>query len=167
MSAEFPLSAATTGLHALRALTVGTVALTLLLTGCATEDGAASDDAVTEDDAVSEVSAETVGEGPHALVTDRPPAGGPVDLSGELIVGPGGYLALAQEDKPVALVFDESADFSFRDGAPSVTMGQRGTVEVGEDVDLTGVEHPIDEIEGLPLERLGGADQSALILTAE
>lgn len=49
---------------------MGTVVLTLLLTGCATEDGGASDGAV------SEVSAETVGEGPHALVTDRPPDAG-------------------------------------------------------------------------------------------
>ncbi|OSM43301.1 hypothetical protein [Nesterenkonia sp. PF2B19] len=121
----------------------------------------------TEADGASDVSVETVGESPHAFVTGQAPEGPAVDVSGELIIGPGGYMALAQDGQPQVLVFDEDAEFSFRDGAPSVTTPEHGTIEVGEEVEFSGVEHPLDDIDGIPSQRLGGADQQVLFVTGD
>ncbi|GAB3190425.1 hypothetical protein [Nesterenkonia suensis] len=192
-----PLSPATTTPGPRSALAAGAMVLSLLATGCAAEDDAAvdapgdedtaqvetpEDETSTEDDAeddaeaeaeeaeadgASDVSVETVGESPHAFVSGQAPEGPAVDVSGELIIGPGGYMALAQDGQPQVLVFDEDAEFSFRDGAPSVTTPEHGTVEVGEEVDFTGVEHPLDDIDGIPSQRLGGADQQVLFVTGE
>lgn len=190
MPAGSTLSPATVTPSSRSALAAGALVLALLATGCAADDDGAAEAPADQDTAQvevpeadgeadgeeadpeadegdSEISVETVGDSPHAFITEQAPDGPAVEVAGELIIGPGGYMAVAQEGQPQVLVFDEEAEFSFRDGAPSVTTSALGTLEVGESVELTGVEHPIDAIDGLPLERLGGADEQALFVSDE
>ena len=171
-----------------RALPLGAALLALVATGCAAEDtegpvtaapdetaqtepdgGEAQDDGDAEDDAEagSSLAVETIGESPYGLVASETPQGTPEEVSGELIVGPGGYLALTQQGQPQLLVFEDGADFTLRGDRPSVTTPDLGTLEVGEEVELTAVEVDRDSLSGLPLERVSGAADTALMVTAD
>ena len=179
-----------------RALPLGAALLALVATGCAAEDtegpvtaapdetaqtepdgGEAQDDGDAADgseadagddaEAGSSLAVETVGESPYGLVASETPQGTPEEVSGELIVGPGGYLALTQQGQPQLLVFEDGADFTLRGDRPSVTTPDLGTLEVGEEVELTAVEVDRDSLSGLPLERVSGAADTALMVTAD
>lgn len=144
-------------------LTLGIAALlALVTTGCAVEDANPGDDP----EASSGLSVETIGESPYGLVAAETPKGSPEEVSGRLIVGPGQYLALTQDDQPQLLVFDNDATFTLRRNRPSVTTADQETLEVGERIELTVVEVDMDSLTDIPQERVLGASDTALVATS-
>lgn len=111
------------------------------------------------------LTVETIGQGPYGLVTSETPEGETQDVSGKLIIGPGSHMALTQDDQPQLLVFGEDAEFTLREDRPSVTAPELGTLEVGQQVELSVVEVPRDAVSGLPEHRADGADDTLLGVT--
>lgn len=142
-----------------------------------TPDGGTEDDGATGADAETDTGAdtgpdssptvETVGESPYGLVTEEAPDGDTDTASGTLIVGPGGYLALTQQAQPQLLIFEDGADFTLRGDRPSVTTPELGTLEVGQETELTVVEVDRESLTDLLQDRLSGASDTALVVTGD
>ncbi|GAA3288561.1 hypothetical protein [Nesterenkonia halobia] len=177
-----------------RAAAAGAALLALLSAGCATGESPAADGSASAQTAAAEpdasespspngsaeasseapaegeqsaLSVEQVGSEPYGLTTEQRPSGTTDDVSGRLIVGPGGHLALVSADQPQLLVFGDDAEFTLRGDRPSVTAPELGTLEVGRQVELSAVEVPTSTLDGVPAGRLQGAAETALVVVAE
>lgn len=117
----------------------------------------------------SALTVDSVGGSPYGLVTEDKPDAETEEFSGELIIGPGGYMALEHdaEDPPQVLVFGEEIEFTLAEGRPSVTIPDLGVVEVGEDFDVMAAEVPLEDLDGIPNDRLDEAADTALIVFRE
>ena len=165
-----------TGGPARVARALGGAAVVLALVGCAqqeTEDP--EPPAVVDtvpDDAAGTTSADTgplpVGtttDGGIVLVTaGEVPSGASSPVTGQLVTGPGGCLALDRQGLPALLVLPEGAELS-AGNRPSVTWDDV-TIEVGGPVQLDAVAVPVDRLEGLPAGCGEGAAGAALVVSA-
>lgn len=131
------------------------------------EESAAEDigDEDSKDDDVDgeSITVHTEGQGPYGLFTSDVPTGESREISGKLIIGPGSCFALTGNGQPELLVFGDDAEFVLREGQPSVTTDGTGTLNVGEQVELSVTEISQDSADGIPTQCTQGAADTVLI----
>lgn len=108
----------------------------------------------------------STGDGPIGLSASEPAEGQAQEVSGRLIVGPGGCLALTAEAQPRLLVFGGEPEFVLRGDRPSVTTAALGTVRVGERLSLEASMVPRADTTGVP-ERCTHGAADTLLVTVE
>lgn len=128
------------------------------------EEDSVSEDATENDDAANTITVETEGQGPYGLYTAEAPSGDTEEITGKLIIGPGSCMSLVDDAQPQLLVFGEDAEFVLRQDQPGVTTDDLGSVEVGEQIELSAVEVPQDSVEGIPNQCTQGAAETVLFV---
>lgn len=129
-----------------------------------TEESEDSEEATEDDDASDSISVETEGQGPYGLWTADVADGEAQEVSGKLIIGPGSCMSLTDDSQPQLLVFGEDAEFVLREGQPGVSTDDLGSVDVGEQIELSAVEVSQDSVDGIPNQCAQGADDVVLVI---
>ncbi|OLT21847.1 hypothetical protein BJF81_14575 [Ornithinimicrobium sp. CNJ-824] len=155
--------------------TLAAAAVALALSGCAQQEVEEPDpppvvDAVPDDEAeatsadTGPLPVETVSDRGIVLVTTSVVLSGESSpITGQLVTGPGGCLALDRQGPPALLVLPEGTELS-AGNRPSVTWGDV-TIEVGGPLQLDAVAVPLDRFEGLPDGCGEGAAGAALVVS--
>ena len=134
------------------------------------EKSGSGDDELVTDNATTEaatVEVEAEGDGPIGLKSGAVPTADPQAVSGKLITGPGGCFALVDDDQPRLLIFGDDAEFTLREGKPSVTTRALGTVTVGSRLSASATSVGMDETTGVPERCAHGAQDTVLVITGE
>ena len=134
----------------------------------AQDDGAApsESEAPADEPGAGPLTVTAEGDGPIGLTTGDAPAGTAQSFDGRLITGPGDCFAYKDRDRPQLLVFPADAEFVTSGERPSVTAEALGTAYAGERIQVSAVEVPQDEIDGIPEQCAAGAADSVLVVVS-
>jgi hypothetical protein len=138
----------------------------------ASETAGTSETSETSETQVPEghITVSTSGSGPTAITTEDTPEGETYGTSGTLVVGPGSCFALKEfgnrggDNTPRPLVLPVDSEFVTQGGRPSVTLPDKDTVYVGENMDVDVVSMKLSELDGLPDACARGASQTGLVV---
>ncbi|WP_431860520.1 hypothetical protein [Micrococcus terreus] len=128
------------------------------------DDAAESDDDST--DAAGTAGALSVsvqGQGVKALVLDDSGSSGEATaLDGKLISGPGGCFAVQPGGQPELLLVGD--DVEIGQNPPTLTLDDGTAIKVGDQLNATGVQVNVADVEGIPQQCSQGAADTAWVL---
>lgn len=146
--------------------TTGTVAPETVTETVTTDASETSETDVPE----GHITVSTSGSGPTAITTEDTPEGKTYGTSGTLVVGPGSCFALKEfgnrggDNTPRPLVLPVDSEYVTQGGRPSVTLPDKDTVYVGENMDVDVVSMQLSELDGLPDACARGVSRTGLVV---
>ncbi|MEU3847665.1 hypothetical protein AB0E44_11855 [Micrococcus terreus] len=128
------------------------------------DDAAESDDDST--DAAGTAGALSVsvqGQGVKALVLDDSDSSGEATaLDGKLISGPGGCFAVQPGGQPELLLLGDDTEIG--QNPPTLTLDDGTAIKVGDQLNATGLQVNVADVEGIPQQCFQGAADTAWVL---
>lgn len=126
----------------------------------------ADDDADDATDAAGTAGALSVsvqGQGVKALVLDDSECSGEATaLDGKLISGPGGCFAVQPGGQPELLLLGDDTEIG--QNPPTLTLDDGTAIKVGDQLNATGVQVNVADVEGIPQQCSQGAADTAWVL---